>query len=51
MKKLGLIGHPVSHSKSPDFFKAKLASISRSDVVYKAYDIESINDLEKLLGD
>ena len=51
MKKLGLIGHPVSHSKSPDFFKAKLASISRSDVVYKAYDIESINDLKKLLGD
>ena len=51
MKKLGLIGHPVSHSKSPDFFKAKIASISRNDVVYKAYDIESLNDLKKLLSD
>ena len=42
MKKLGLIGHPVGHSKSPDFFKTKLASINRSDVTYDAYDLESV---------
>ncbi len=42
MKALGLIGHPIGHSKSPNLFKTKLASINRSDVEYEAYDLEDI---------
>ena len=42
MKKLGLIGHPIGHSKSPVIFKTKLASINRTDVEYEAYDLEEL---------
>ena len=49
MIKLGLIGHPVRHSKSPLFFKAKLASIGKSDVEYTAFDLENIDEFEELL--
>ena len=51
MKKLGLIGHPVGHSKSPDFFKTKLASINRSDVTYEAFDLESVEDFYGFLSE
>ena len=51
MKKLGLIGHPVGHSKSPDFFKTILASINRSDVTYEEYDLESIEDFYGFLSE
>ena len=50
MKKLGLIGHPVGHSKSPLLFKTKLASIDRSDIDYSAYDLECIEDFEGLVS-
>lgn len=36
--RLGLIGHPVSHSRSPAIFK-KLALLSKRPVVYTLYDI------------
>lgn len=49
MIKLGLIGHPVGYSKSPLFFKTKLASIGKSDVEYKAFDVENIDEFEELL--
>jgi shikimate dehydrogenase len=44
MKMLGLLGHPVSHSKSPEFFLNKLAAIGRSDIEYCAFDLASIDD-------
>ncbi len=49
MKKLGLIGHPVGHSKSPLFFKTKLALIQRPEIKYSAYDLASIEDFENLV--
>ena len=49
MIKLGLIGHPVGHSKSPLFFMTKLASIGKSDVEYKAFDVENIDEFEELI--
>ena len=50
MKKLGLIGHPVGHSKSPLFFKTKLDSIEKSEIEYSAFDLESIEDFENLVA-
>ena len=41
---LGLLGHTVSHSKSPELFKAKLSSINRHEVVYQAFDLEFISN-------
>ena len=49
MIKLGLIGHPVGHSKSPLFFKTKLASIGKSNIEYKAFDVENIDEFEELI--
>ncbi len=49
MTKLGLIGHPVGHSKSPLFFKTKLASIGKSNIEYKAFDVENIDEFEELI--
>ena len=49
MIKLGLIGHPVGHSNSPLFFKTKLASIGKSNIEYKAFDVENIDEFEELI--
>ena len=44
MKTLGLIGHPVSHSKSPQIFAEKFKLSDRSDLEYKLYDLDKISD-------
>jgi len=49
MKTLGLIGHPVSHSKSPQIFAEKFKLLDRSDLEYKLYDLDKISDLLQLL--
>ena len=49
MKKLGLIGHPVGHSKSPSFFKAKLNQIGRSEITYEAFDLYNIEGFSELI--
>jgi shikimate dehydrogenase len=47
---LGLLGHPVGHSKSPELFKARLSSIDRSEISYQAFDLESISDFPSFCG-
>ena len=44
MKTLGLIGHPVSHSKSPQIFAEKFKLSGRSDLDYKLFDLDKISD-------
>ena len=44
MKTLGLIGHPVSHSKSPQIFAEKFILSDRSDLDYKLFDLDKISD-------
>ena len=44
MKTLGLIGHPVSHSKSPQIFAEKFKLSNRSDLEYKLFDLDKISD-------
>ena len=44
MKTLGLIGHPVSHSKSPQIFAEKFKLADRSDLVYKLFDLDEMSD-------
>jgi shikimate dehydrogenase len=49
MIKLGLLGHPVGHSKSPEFFAEKLESIGRTDVEYVAIDLADIDDFDEVI--
>ena len=44
MKTLGLIGHPVAHSKSPQIFAEKFIRCDRSDLDYKLFDLDKISD-------
>ena len=46
MKKLGLLGHPVSHSMSPKLFADKFSDAGRLDLEYRAYDLPDISDFE-----
>lgn len=49
MRRFGLIGFPLSHSFSPDYFAKKFAREGLHDCVYDAYPLHSINDLKQLL--
>lgn len=44
MKKLGLLGHPVSHSMSPKLFIDKFSKAGRLDLEYLTYDLPEISD-------
>ncbi len=44
MKTLGLIGHPVSHSKSPQIFAEKFELAKRSDLEYRLFDLDHVSD-------
>jgi len=44
MKTLGLIGHPISHSKSPQIFAEKFKLSDRPDLNYKLFDLDEISD-------
>ena len=46
MKKLGLLGHPVSHSMSPKLFADKFSDAGRLDLEYRTYDLPDISDFE-----
>ena len=50
MKNYGLIGHPLSHTFSPTYFNDKFKE-EGIDANYKAFDLEDINDLKKLIED
>jgi shikimate dehydrogenase len=45
----GLIGHPLSHSFSPQYFNEKFKQLGLDDHEYRAFDIPSISELPALL--
>ena len=49
MTTLGLIGFPVNHSKSPEYFFKKLKELGKNEHSYKAFKLEDINDFHVLL--
>lgn len=51
MKKIGLIGFPLSHSFSATYFKAKFGKENIVDWEYKNYPIEKINLLTELIAE
>ncbi len=56
MRKFGLIGLPLTHSFSPDYFKTKFESLNVQDAIYEAYPLPNLNDFrvwfkdQELLG-
>lgn len=50
MKTYGIIGYPLSHSFSQNFFTEKFAHEKIHDTRYEVYPLQSINDFEALLG-
>lgn len=50
MKKYGLIGHPLSHTFSPNFFNEKFKT-ENIEAVYEAYDLEDITHLREFIFD
>lgn len=50
MRVYGLIGYPLTHSFSPDFFKAKFEREGIQDAVYQAFPLTSIDALSALLS-
>ena len=51
LRLIGLLGHPVSHSKSPELFRSLFASRDRLDIEYRAFDLESISDFTSFCND
>lgn len=49
MKTFGLIGHPLTHSFSKQYFDAKIADEKLNDVCFKLFDIEYIEQLTNVL--
>ncbi len=50
MRKFGIIGFPLSHSFSPEYFSKKFEREQISDSSYKAYPIDSIDRFTDLLA-
>jgi len=48
MRKFGLIGHPLSHSFSKQYFEDKFQKESLSNCSYSLFDIEKIDEIIKL---
>lgn len=51
MKKFGLIGYPLSHSFSKQYFSEKFEKEGIKECEYELYPIESISDLPRLIKD
>ena len=51
MKKFGLIGFPLSHSFSPGFFEKKFKALGLTDHEYKAYPIQHVLEVGKLISE
>ncbi len=49
MKKFGVIGFPVKHSFSPDYFAEKFATLEINTFDYQAYEIEDLKKLKALV--
>lgn len=50
MRVFGLIGHPLSHSWSADFWNTAFARNAMHDCVYHNYDLADVNDLTALIN-
>ena len=46
---LGLIGFPVNHSKSPEYFLNKLKELGKDEHSYAAFELEEIKDFHEFL--
>src|ERR1700720_752005 len=51
MRKYGLIGFPLGHSFSEEYFREKFQRASIEDCIYSNYEIASISDLAVILQD
>lgn len=51
MKKYGLIGYPLGHSFSKDFFEKKFLREGIINSQYDLYPIEDVNDFKKILAE
>lgn len=49
MKKYAIIGSPIAHSFSPDYFAAKFEQLRISDCVYTAIDVPHIADIHQVV--
>ena len=49
MPLLGLIGFPLEHSFSPEYFKEKFKSLQLEGWSYKAFPMETLNDLDAFI--
>ena len=47
--KFGLIGYPLSHSFSKEYFTSKFASLGLGDFKYELYPLETIEEFPALL--
>ncbi len=51
MRKYGLIGFPLSHSFSPDYFKKKFEQLGILDAEYTSYPLANIDKLPALINE
>ena len=49
MKKYGIIGYPLTHSFSLDYFKEKFKKERLDDCEYEAFPIQNISDLSEII--
>lgn len=49
MKRFGLIGYPLSHSFSKNYFTKKFEDEQLTDCVYELYPIDNLSDFERLI--
>ncbi len=49
-REFGLIGHPLTHSFSKQYFDNKFKEEGLMDVVFNEYDIESIDELQTIIS-
>jgi shikimate dehydrogenase len=51
MRKFGLIGYPLGHSFSGNYFREKFRNENISDCLYSNYEIDAISSLPEILRD
>ena len=49
MRHFGLIGYPLTHSFSPDYFKKKFKIIGVKHTDYKSFELHELNSIRKLV--
>lgn len=48
-KLLGVMGHPIGHSKSPELFDRILKDAGRADVEYRTFDVPDLDEFPSLV--